>query len=80
MPNLKQGEYMHTCESDICSSTTGGSRRGKPRPYIVRKYYSDIERKYCSTCCRIKEVSGQIRSIYDDKGVWNGYEMTEGLT
>ena len=74
MPNLKANEYMHTCESDICAQTTGGSRRGKPRPYIVRSYYNDIEKKWCQTCCKIKSIRGITKDVYKD-GQWAGYKL-----
>lgn len=75
MPNLRTGEYMHTCESDICSLTTGGSRTGKPRPYIVRTYFIGIERKWCSTCCRLHKLDGITEDRFDARGQWDGYKL-----
>lgn len=77
MPSLRKGEYMHVCESDICARTTGGSRAGKPRPYIVRTYYNDIEKHYCQTCCQIKTRVGVTESKYDSNGNWKGYALSK---
>jgi hypothetical protein len=78
MPNLKEGEQMHLCESPICYKTTAGARAGKPRYYIVRTYFEQIERHWCSTCLGIcaTYMTHGIHVRYT-KGVWDGYEQRE---
>lgn len=78
MPNLRAGDKMHTCESPYCGQTTGGSRAGKPRPFVVQKYKEDIERYWCDTCCRIGLRYGSIKSVYRN-GSWYGYIAIMGL-